>query len=88
MIEAWLSSSEKSTVSAVADDADHAAFAFQHETYVVAAAVPTQSASALLQLEVRGERAADEPHGRGAGAVPAQPSMPASTTAGSAARPR
>ena len=65
-----------------------AAFAFQHETYVVAAAVPTHSASARSSSRC----AVNVPLMNRTEAVPApyrrSPSMPASITVGSAASPR
>ena len=45
MIEAWLSSSERMTVFSSASVGMAASFAFQHETYVSDAWVPTKSAS-------------------------------------------
>ena len=45
MIEAWLSSSERMTVFSSASVGIAASFAFQHETYVSDASVPTRSAS-------------------------------------------
>ena len=45
MIDAWLSSSERMTVLSSASVGMAASFAFQHETYVSDAPVPTRSAS-------------------------------------------
>ena len=88
MIDAWLSSSERITVFSSVSDGIAASFAFQHETYVSDASVPTSSASSRSSSRC----GSNVPQMNRTEAVPApyrrRPSIPASTTSGRAASPR
>ena len=76
MIEAWLSWSLMTMSCSPSRVAGTASLAFQQLTKLSDAAVPTRRAQAASSVAVHRERAADEPHRRGAGAEAVECRLP------------